>query len=240
MIDITPTFIGDLEHMRTLILTIALVTISLSRGAETRTAQVKNKFPEDVAKFATEPVPAPGGILLVGSSIFRKWLTFASDLAPLPATNRAFGGSQTKDQLLFFDQIVPTSHARLVVWYCGSNDINNHKKPDFILKNTQDWINRTRAALPHARIVLISVIRAPQKREDGYLVLVDEVNKGLRSLATDSTDLTYVDVNPVLEDSAGESLVECYGKDKLHFTPEGYRRLTSVLHPALEKNWKQP
>jgi len=226
--------------MNRLIFTIALMTVSLSLGVETSTAQVENKYTADVAKFATAPVPAPGGILLVGSSIFRKWVSYASDLAPLPATNRAFGGSQTKDQLFFFEQIVPKSRASLVVWYCGSNDINAHKKPDAILKNTKEWISRTRAALPHVRIVLVSVIRAPQKREDGYLALVDEVNKGLRALTADSTDLAYVDVNPVLENSAGESLTECFVEDKLHLTPEGYRRLTSVLHPALEKNWKQP
>lgn len=57
---------------------------------------------------------------MVGSSIFRKWLTCAHDLAPLPVTNRAFGGSVTSDQLFFFDQIVPSSRAALVVWYCGS------------------------------------------------------------------------------------------------------------------------
>ncbi len=226
--------------MKTLILAIALMNISWSLGAETDPKQGENKYTADVAKFATTPAPAPGGVLLIGSSIFRKWVNFASDLAPLPIINRAFGGSQTKDQLFFFEQIVPTSHANLVVWYCGSNDINAHKKPDAILKNTKEWINQTRAALPHARIVLVSVIRAPQKRKDGYLAQVDEVNKGLRSLTADSPDLAYVDVNPVLENSAGESLIECFVEDKLHLTLEGYRRITSVLHPVLEKNWKQP
>jgi len=226
--------------MKILLLAIALMNVSLSLGAETDPKQGENKYTSDVAKFATAPAPAPGGVLLIGSSIFRKWVNFASDLAPLPITNRAFGGSQTKDQLFFFEQIVPTSHASLVVWYCGSNDINAHKKPDAILKNTKEWINRTRAALPHTRIVLVSVIRAPQKREDGYLAQVDEVNKGLRSLTADSPDLAYLDVNPVLENSAGESLIECFVEDKLHLTPEGYRRITSVLHPVLEKNWKQP
>ena len=49
-----------------------------------------------------ETSPPQGGILFVGSSIFREWREqrdFAADFAPLPVLNLAFGGSQTSDQL---------------------------------------------------------------------------------------------------------------------------------------------
>ena len=45
----------------------------------------------------TENPPPKGGILFVGSSIFREWREnrdFDADFAPLPVLNRAFGGSQ--------------------------------------------------------------------------------------------------------------------------------------------------
>ena len=51
---------------------------------------------------------AKGGILLVGSSIFRLWSDVSEQMAPLPVLNRAFGGSRVADQLARFEQLVPT------------------------------------------------------------------------------------------------------------------------------------
>jgi len=184
---------------------------------------------------------------MVGSSIFRKWQTCTNDLAPFPVTNRAFGGSQTADQLYFFDRIVPSSHASLVIWYCGSNDIkgsqdpnNTVKSPPSILQRTKQWIDLTQSALPRSRVLLVSVIRAPQKREAGLLDKVDEVNRGLIQLASSIPDVSYVDVNPSLESSTGEPVAECYVTDKLHLTQEGYRRIAATLKPAIVKAWIHP
>lgn len=198
----------------------------------------EHRFSADVARLAAAPAPAPGGILMVGSSIFARWTNCTRDLAPLPVVNRAFGGSVTTDQLFFFDQIVPSSQAAVVVWYCGSNDVNDKSTPAAILQNTVEWIQRTQVALPKARIVLVSVIRAPQKRAAGLLATVDEVNRSLLKLAGSLPQVTYVDVNPSLETPTGEPVIECYVQDKLHLTPEGYRRMTSVLRPLIEKEWK--
>ncbi len=217
----------------------AFVTVSiLICRAETSTSPRTHEYVADVAELAAAPAPAPGGILLVGSSIIRKWATHARDLAPLPVTNRGFGGSRTADQLFFFDQIVPSSRASLVVWYCGSNDVNGNKSSEEINRNTKVWIERTQTALPQARILLVSVIRAPQKREEGKLLPVDEVNKGLLALAGSIKGVTYADVNPAMETPAGEAVAECYLPDKLHLTEEGYRRLALVLKPIIEKNWR--
>jgi hypothetical protein len=195
-----------------------------------------NKYEDDVAKFALAPAPDPGGVLLVGSSIFRKWTTFAADLAPIPVTNRAFGGSRTADQLFFFERVVPSSRAALVVWYCGSNDIKGGVASTVVLDNTKQWIERTRAALPDSRILLVSVIRAIQKREDGQLDEVDEVNAGLRKFAETIPGVDYVDVNPSLESVSGEAIPGCYVADKLHLTPEGYRKMVALLRPAIENS----
>lgn len=210
----------------------------LSLASDASPSPTPHKYSGEVAKFAQLPDPAPGGILMVGSSIFRKWTNAATDLAPLPVTNRAFGGSRTADQLYFFDQVVPSSRASLVVWYCGSNDINGSETPDAILRRTKEWITRTQAALPRARVMLVSVIRAPQKRDAGRLGSVDEVNGGLSKLAASTPGVSYVDVNPPLETSAGDPRMECYVTDKLHMTPEGYKAMSSVMLPVMDREWK--
>lgn len=217
---------------------IAFLLFSSVHAAESSQPPTKHMFADDVAKLAAAPAPAPGGILMVGSSIFGRWKSCTNDLAPLPVLNRAFGGSVIRDQLFFFDQIVPSSRAALVVWYCGSNDVYSKQSPEDIVKNTGKWVKRTRAALPQAHILLVSVMRAPQKREVGLLAKVDAVNKGLIQLAASIPDVTYADVNPAMETPDGESVIGCYVQDKLHLTPEGYRRMASVLRPLMEKEWK--
>ena len=198
-----------------------------------------NKYTAEVAKFALQPVPAPGGVLLVGSSNFRKWTNAVTDLAPLPVTNRAFGGSQTSHQLMFFDQVVPPCRPGLVVWYCGSNDIKGKKDATSILERTEEWISRVKQMDSAAAVLLVSVIRAPQKHRDGQVAVVDAVNRGYEEIARSKEGVFYVDVNPALQSPTGESRAELYVEDGLHLNVEGYRQMTTLLKPAIEKHWKK-
>ena len=198
-----------------------------------------NKYTAEVAKFALQPVPAPGGVLLVGSSNFRKWTNAVTDLAPLPVTNRAFGGSQTSHQLMFFDQVVPPCRPGLVVWYCGSNDIKGKKDATSILERTEEWISRVKQMDSATAVLLVSVIRAPQKHRDGQVAVVDAVNRGYEEIARSKEGVFYVDVNPALQSPTGESRVELYVPDGLHLNGEGYRQMTTLLKPAIEKHWKK-
>ncbi len=198
-----------------------------------------NKYTAEVAKFALQPVPAPGGVLLVGSSNFRKWTNAVTDLAPLPVTNRAFGGSQTSHQLMFFDQVVPPCRPGLVVWYCGSNDIKGKKDATSILERTEEWISRVKQMDSAAAVLLVSVIRAPQKHRDGQVAVVDAVNQGYEEIARSKEGVFYVDVNAALQSPTGESRAELYVEDGLHLNGEGYRQMTTLLKPAIEKHWKK-
>ena len=200
-----------------------------------------NKYTAEVDKFASEPIPPPGGVLLVGSSIFKRWTNAVSDLAPFPVTNRAFGGSQTFHQLMFFDQVVSPCRPRLIVWYCGSNDIKGRKDAESILVRTEEWISRVKQIDPATEILLVSAIRAPQKHRDAQIDVVDAVNRGYEEIARTKEGVFYVDVNPALQSLTGESRVELYVKDGLHLNVEGYHQMTTLLKPAIEKVWgKKP
>jgi hypothetical protein len=194
-----------------------------------------NKYTGEVAKFASQPVPTPGGVLLVGSSIFKRWTNAVSDLAPLPVTNRAFGGSQTSHQLMFFDQVVPPCYPGLIVWYCGSNDIKGKRDAASILGRTEEWINRVKQMDRTTGVLLVSVIRAPQKHRDAQIDVVNAVNRGYEEIARTKEGVFYVDVNPVLQSLTGESKVELYVKDGLHLNVEGYHQMATLLKPAIEK-----
>jgi lysophospholipase L1-like esterase len=226
---------------RTFLICLGLLLFSQHVWAapEGDATSVPSKFAGEVEKFSTLPLPEPGGILLVGSSIFKRWTNAVSDLAPLPVTNRAFGGSQTSHQLTFFDQVVPPCRPGLIVWYCGSNDIKGKKESSSVLQRTEEWLGKVAQADQATRVLLVSVIRSPQKRRDGQLEAVDAVNLGYEELSRKKDGVFYVDVNPALQTSEGESKVELYVADGLHFNVKGYNQMTTILKPAIKKYWKK-
>jgi lysophospholipase L1-like esterase len=197
-----------------------------------------SKFAGEVGRFAALPPPVPGGVLLAGSSTFKRWTNAVRDLSPLPITNRAFGGSQTSHQLMFFDQVVTPCHPQLIVWYCGSNDIKGKKDPASVLKRTEEWLDKVKKLDPSTQVLLVSIHRCPQKRKDGQLEGVDAVNRGYEELSQRRKGVFYVDVNPALESVTGESQAELYVEDGLHLNPSGYEKMASLVKPAIQSHWK--
>ncbi len=211
-----------------------------SWGAEVVTpTATTSKFTEEVGRFANLPSPAPGGVLLVGSSTFKRWTNAVTDVAPLPVTNRAFGGSQTSHQLKFFDQVVPPCRPQLIVWYCGSNDIKGKKDPKEVLVRTEEWLDKVKKLDPSIQVLLVSIHRCPQKRKDGQIEGVDAVNRGYQELSKKREGVFYVDVNPALESATGGSKDDLYVADGLHLNVEGYQQMITLLKPAIEAHWKQ-
>lgn len=227
--------------IRALLACLSFLLFGLSGWAapEGSPTPVPSKFTGEVEKFSALPNPEPGGILLVGSSTFKRWTNAVSDLAPLPVTNRAFGGSQTSHQLMFFDQIVPPCRPRLIVWYCGSNDIKSKKEPQSVLQRTEEWLDKVMNYDSSIQVLLVSIHRCPQKRRDGQIEGVDAVNQGYQELSQKRTGVFYVDVNPALQNLAGESRGELYVEDGLHLNVEGYHQMTTLLKPAIERCWKK-
>ena len=177
--------------------------------------------------------------MLVGSSTFKRWTNAVTDLAPLPVTNRAFGGSQTSHQLMFFDQVVPPCRPQLIVWYCGSNDIKGKKDPASVLERTEEWLDKVKKLDPSTQVLLVSIHRSPQKRKDGQIEGVDTVNRGYQELSKKREGVFYVDVNSALETESGEPKTELYVEDGLHLNLNGYAKMTALLKPAIEAHWKQ-
>lgn len=184
--------------------------------------------------------PKPGGILFVGSSIFRQWTTVVGQMAPLPVLNRAFGGSRTGDQLARFAQVVSPYAPKVIVYYCGSNDLKAGATPEdpaAIFARFRQFSERVRGTLPATRIIFVSSTRSPDRVErweqvDGYNALV-------RVYCAATPNHTFVDVNPALVDRDGRPRLELYADDKLHFKPPAYVAFTAIIKPVLERVWAE-
>lgn len=181
--------------------------------------------------------PASGGIVFVGSSIFDNWKTVTQDMEPMPVLNRAIGGTVTKDQLQYVNQLTLKYKPRVVVYYCGSNDINNDLTADEIFNNFRAFVDAVAAELPGAKVIFVSINRAPQKKARWNVV--DETNAKVKAYAGDDARVVYVDVNPALFDSNGDPRLDLYLADQLHFKPAGYVEFTRIIRPVLQAVWSQ-
>ena len=183
--------------------------------------------------------PKPGGILFVGSSIFRQWVNVADHMSPLPVLNRAFGGSRTGDLAARFAQLVPRYRPKVVVYYCGSNDLKAGDAPEnpaAIFARFRDFADKTEAFDPAIRLVYVASFRSPDRV--GRWEHVDHFNALVRAYCEADPRRTYVDLNPVIVDVAGHPRLDLFKPDKLHYEPEAYEQFAARLRPVLEQVWK--
>lgn len=206
-------------------------------------AQRVPRFEPEFKAFAAADLahpPRKGGILFVGSSIFRKWTTVTEQMAPLPVLNRAFGGSRTPEQLVRFEQVVTPYAPKVVVYYCGSNDIKAGKEaedPAAIFARFREFSERVRARFPATRIIFVSSTRSPDRVP--RWTQVDHYNALVRAYCAATPQHTFIDINPALVDADGRPRLELYVKDKLHFEPPAYVEFTKIIKPVLEKIWRE-
>ncbi|MDI1319113.1 MAG: DUF2264 domain-containing protein, partial [bacterium] len=224
------------------LLALGLMLVLPLRAAEAVLA-APARFQEAIDAFqAADRVqpPAQGGILFVGSSIFRQWTNVTEQMAPLPVSNRAFGGSRTQDQLDRFAQVVLPCMPKVIVYYCGSNDLkagDSAEDPAAIFARFRQFSERVRAALPGTRLIFVSSTRSPDRV--ARWAQVDHYNALARAYCMATPGHAFIDINPALVDAAGQPRFELYKEDKLHFHPPAYVEFTKLIRPVLEQTWRE-
>jgi len=196
------------------------------------------RFQSEIDAFLKEDslaLPPQGAILFIGSSIFRRWTHLKEQMAPLPVFNRAFGGSRTAEVLYFMDKIVLPYKPKIIVYYCGSNDINASEKSRDIFQRFKQFCDRVGDSLPSTQIFYVSINRAPQKKAKWNFV--DSTNALVKEYCEQTKNRDYIDVNLILFDKKGEPRFELYKEDQLHFREPAYMEFTALLKPVIEKAW---
>ena len=198
------------------------------------------RFQSDINAFLSEDQinpPPKSSILFIGSSILRQWVSLNQQMAPLPVFNRAFGGSQTADILLHMEKIVLPYEPRIIVYYCGSNDINASQNAVAIAERFFEFCRRVHERLPATRIFYVSINRAPQKKTRWDVV--DSTNAIVRKYCSATDRLAFIDVNPVLFDKSNNPRLELYQRDELHLTEQAYEGFAAIIKPVIERAWNE-
>ncbi len=176
-------------------------------------------------------------IIFAGSSIFHFWETLEQDMAPMPVINQAFPGARIHSVLNAMDKLIIPYNPRIVVFYCGSNDINDGAGQSHILNGFKTFVERVRDNRPDTPVYFTSINKAPQKIDRWNVI--DVANNTVRHYCEETPGLGYIDVNPELFDAGGEPLTELYRDDGLHFKPDSYALFARIIKPVIEEAWKR-
>jgi lysophospholipase L1-like esterase len=218
-----------------------LLLTALALGCRTASAQANDgpRFESAIQQMLradAENPPEPGAIVFVGSSIFRQWTTVAEAMAPLPVYNRAFGGSRTQDQVDRFHQVVRPLAPRLIVYYCGSNDLKGGVRPDDAFARFAAFSALVREHLPGTELMFVASHRSPDRRERWELV--DRFNALAHELCETTPGHHYFDANRLLLDEHDQPRDGFFRDDQLHLHPPAYAAIAAELKPRLQEIWR--
>ena len=190
----------------------------------------KNAFENEIRNYEKQnsiALPKKGQILFIGSSSFRIWKTFSTDLAGISAINRGFGGSTMTDALYYFDRMVVKYAPSTVVVYEGDNDLAKGKSPEELAKEYEDFSNRLKKALPKTKLVYLAVrpslsriaLSDKQKQFNGWLEKYCKSQKGR----------FFLDMHSPFYLPDGTLMPDIFVADRLHLNEKGYQIFSAKI-----------
>lgn len=196
-------------------------------------------FESEIAQFEAadrQNPPAPGGIVFVGSSSIRLWKTLNDDFPQYQTLNRGFGGSQISDSVFFANRIVTPYKPKVVVFFAGTNDINDGKSPETVLQDYQRFVDVVRSECPTTPIVYLSISPAPSRW--AKIEQIKRANALIQAYCRRGKRLLFVDMFSKMLDAKKGPRPELFVEDQLHLNAQGYSIWTKALTPVLAKAMK--
>lgn len=194
------------------------------------------RFAGEIAAFARQE-PEKGGIVFTGSSSIRLWTSLKPDFSGLPVVNRGFGGCVANDMIVYFDTIVARHEPKILVTYCGGNDIEEKLTVQEAFDDYTRFLTLAHERLPKTHVILTSVKIAPRRAHQ--IPQVRELNQRLEAWCAGKDWLRFLDCTSYLADSTDQPIPGYYVADQLHLSPEGYAKWHAVLDPVLRKEWEK-
>jgi lysophospholipase L1-like esterase len=202
----------------------------------TAVAPDPERFADDIRNFAARDRKnfyPRDGVLFVGSSSIRNWLT-AESFPDMPVINRGFGGSQISDVNHYFNDVVAKYRPKLIVFYSGDNDTQAGKSPQLIFSDFDRFVSRVHDSLPDTHIIALPI--KPSIARWTKWPQMQETNSRMAELDKRDDRLQIVDTATPLLGPDGQPRKELYVADGLHLSPKGYAVWNEILTPILKKS----
>lgn len=194
------------------------------------------QWEKEVAAYEAADAKSPppkGGILFIGSSTIRLWKTLAEDYPDSKVINRGFGGTEIVDSTHFADRLIFPHAPKQIFLRAGGNDIHNGRTPKQVAADFAEFVRVIHGRLPMTEILFISVSPAPSRW--GEADKNRELNRRIREMALEMPRVGFVDTFDMVLGPDGLARPDLFVKDRLHFSPEGYKLLREQVRPFLAR-----
>lgn len=196
----------------------------------------QHAFEKEIKNFEKQDsisTPAKGQILFIGSSSFRIWKSFATDLAGIAAINRGFGGSTMTDALYYFDRMVVKYEPKAVVVYEGDNDLAMGKSVEELAKEYVEFSNRLKKTLPKTKLVYLAV--RPSLSRIAIVEKQKQFNNWLENYCKSEKNRYFLDMHSPFYLTDGTVMQDIFISDRLHLNEKGYQIFSSNIRSFILK-----
>jgi lysophospholipase L1-like esterase len=190
-------------------------------------------FEDEVKEIKSRPI-IKGGALFYGSSSIRLWGVdrLARHMSPIQTLNHGIGGSTAEQCLYRYPELVKPYNPKLMVWYCGTNDIALGYTPEeaFALSlRVFKWADHD---FPGVKLIILSMMHN-HSRAHLYDKML-ELDALLRQYASTSEGVRHIDlIDPLCHDIRGRIRGEVFMEDQLHLNDKGYEILADLVRPVV-------
>ncbi len=199
-----------------------------------------DRYEQEIQKFEEADkakMPAKSGILFVGSSSIRMWQSAEKDFAPMPVLNRGFGGSTLPEVTYYAERIIVKYQPRLIVFYCGENDIVEGAAPAVAFQNFKKLCGILEQKMPATPMLFIS--QKPSNDRWKIWKEIDQYNDMVRQFALSRPNLLrFADVRELMKTSSGTPDSSLFLPDQLHLNEKGYQKWVALLKPVISEMYE--
>ncbi len=195
-----------------------------------------DRFEPEIIAFEKEDFVSPfmkGEILFTGSSSIRMWKNLKTDLAGFPVHNRGFGGSTIPEVMHYADRIVFKYRPKLIVLYCGENDISDGATADEVFNSFKIFVEMLEERLPETKLAYLAM--KPSVARWKLWPEYQKGNKLIEDYTKTKTHLDYIAVDKPMLDTEGMVDATIFIKDMLHMNEKGYALWTALVNDYLKK-----
>lgn len=195
----------------------------------------KYPFENEIRKFKSQDsieMPAPGGILFIGSSSIRKWEDLEKRFSDKPIIRRGVGGSELRQLRKYYVPLIllPYKPAKVFL-YEGENDIAAGLPATEVLEEFKKLFVWLQQELPETKIYYLSIKYSPSRLK--WTSEITKANDLIQSYLKNKPNAQFIDVANVLRNDAGQTDSTLFLEDQLHLNGKGYDRWEKVIRPFL-------
>ena len=189
----------------------------------------------------------PHGVLFFGDSI-TEWYDIEKNYPEIPVKyNSGIAGATSESLRWICDEAVIKYNPQLIVLMVGTNDFGNtnRRSPRDVVYNLQVLLDLIWGNLPTVKILLLETLPCDEKRQGDFVGKKMRSNKMIALLNEEYKNLTQLFPNLVLVPTfesfltdQPDSINPIYTTDGLHLSEAGYKQLTQLIKPVLQKHVK--